>query len=399
MLKVPLGFRSAQLTRRFKTIVAIASLLCGACFMYAFSSGSASEMATGSQNIRRMNVEYSHVPVLTTSDHRYSDLLISQPDALYSLSDVLHLMLLFGPSVPIADGTSGDKQPILEIVCNDRKGQQFMGDRHLSETRWGIRFATPEFNHGTPNSRAVEAHQHQTLATLGAVGVKLTHKLSVNGQSVQLSQVLDDLVANFDIQARELEWTTLALLAYRDSLPSCCWENRFHEKFDFNDIVIEMMNRPLHNASCGATHRISALLAVLSAAKIDSCVLRDTCSSQLFDHLANLSESLRLSQRADGTWSPNWYSQTAPLPFGVWSTVSDHESQMLVTGHILEIWPCFPEPFAPPKCAITMAGTWIATALRNTPKADLRAKLCPNTHAIIACARLGFYPEVLDEEK
>jgi hypothetical protein len=149
----------------------------------------------------------------------------------------LHLLHLYGleETFPYSDVESGTK--LLDMLTNDRIGQPFFGVAPLIRTRSGIRFQ------GEPGLRASESHRDQCLASFGELGLPLSYPLLVDGQNHTLRDVLCDSVANFHLKQAELNWTALAYILYLP--PSRKWVNRYGEQYSFDDVVRNLLHRPL----------------------------------------------------------------------------------------------------------------------------------------------------------
>src|SRR5207302_3298465 len=105
---------------------------------------------------------------------------------------------------------------------------------------------------GTARDPSMELHRDQTLAAFAELGLPLSFTLQGDGGTGTLRDVLDDSLANFHLGQKELAWTALAYALYLPPVKS--WINRYGERFGFDQLVSEMLDRPLDAESCGGTH-------------------------------------------------------------------------------------------------------------------------------------------------
>lgn len=298
-----------------------------------------------------------------------------------SVSEVLHLMILFGPEAELAVGES-EPVRLLDILCTYSIGERYLEHPSLVSTHWGARFVSPGMHGGG------ESHRDHTLATLGSLGLPLGQPLIFPSGKLSLHDVLTDSILTFDMHHKELEWTVLAYLSFVGAFgPDFEWMNRFGERFDFTDVAYELMKRPLYDASCGGTHRLRAIVAVWAASRQYDELISDRCESDLRECVSSWVDTISQSQCPDGSWEADWYSLKLSMPERVRSAPTDMQSRLLLTGHIADLLLDLPKQIRPQRRVYLLAGKWLETRLAEVSLSEIEENYCPYTHAITAGSR------------
>jgi hypothetical protein len=179
-----------------------------------------------------------------------------------SLSDVLHVLLLFGKDAPYrrTDKSGGS---LLDVVLDHSESQRYFKGRPAPiDTREGVRCreATPREAFRQPER---QSHRGQLLAVLVELQIPLNQPVSTAGGTRSVREVLQDTLANFDRHERELEWTAVALALYLPSKRE--WSDKYGNRHSLDEVAEELLNRPLTGrASCAGTHLLQALIALFS---------------------------------------------------------------------------------------------------------------------------------------
>jgi hypothetical protein len=304
-----------------------------------------------------------------------------------SLSNVLHVLRLLQQSNPCYETRSPRQEEWLELLLDyDKSRAYFGGQSSLIETREGVRCRVALVRESSKRPER-QAHPDQLLSVLAELGVPLSRPLSTKDGTQSVKEMLDDSLANFDIQKDELEWSALAYALYLP--PQQCWTDKFGRVHTLDDLVEELARRSFEKRACAGTHLLYSL-AVMFRADHEAPVLTASTRARLRAYLAGMAEKVMRSQSSDGYWSLDWY-----LPLSVKGvTKAKREPQgvgeVLVTGHQLEWLLLLPPEFKIPPGSILQAGRWLQVRLLTDPKETLAKQLCPYSHSarvLLALAR------------
>jgi glutathione S-transferase len=287
----------------------------------------------------------------------------------------MHLMHLHGTEkeTPLPGGAR--RARLIDVLLNDGLGKKCFGQSVLLQTRHGVRFASD-----SRSFRAEEAHRDQILAGLAALGIPLSHPVILAGGDFTVGDLLNDSLAEFHLGQAELAWTADAYLHYLP--PAKNWSNRFGERFSFDDLIIELLRRPVNGAPCFGMHLIGALT---KAARIDSEVhaLSPAIRSRLHDLLRRLAADCPREQQSDGSWAFDWYGDVIPViprPFDH-STANIPRGRLLMTAHVVEWLQILPSELQVSPGVRRRAALWLLDRLRNAGKPSSLEDFCPNSHA------------------
>ena len=241
-------------------------------------------------------------------------------------------------------------------------------------TRDGVRYR-PAAELTEMRTHADESHPDQTLASLLELGLPLRSVLTLGDASSTLHAVLDDLVAGYYLQAREAEWTAVALALALP--PQRSWQNRFGESTSFDALAEHLIEKPFDQVSCGGTHVFYALVVLLGAHR-QAPVLSPGTESRLVQRIATLTQRVVEHQRPDGSWDMTWDGGGAPRHPSDESVTA----RLLVTGHLGECLLRLPDALRPGDEVLRRAGAWLWPVLRDGVRGDaFHAQFCPYTHA------------------
>lgn len=299
-------------------------------------------------------------------------------DTAFTPSLCLHLMHLSGPGVEIESATQSAAVKLLDILLNNEQGHSFFGRSALMRTRHGIRFASE-----TPSNRSGEAHRDQCLAGFGELGVSLNHPVILECGQARVVDLLFDSIAEFHLGQKELEWTALAYLLYLPPVDS--WENRFGERYSFDDLAKELLARPFGESSCFGMHLIYSL-TILARVDARTPVLSQPIRTRVSLRLKKLVEVCVATQHLDGSWPLDWHYATdlnGPSPSKL-APPPTPSNRLLAAGHIAEWLLVLPEELQPPPETKRKLASWLYSRLIESVPAGQVMEFCAYTHALYA---------------
>lgn len=248
----------------------------------------------------------------------------------------------------------------------------------LVRTRYGARFL--EARQDTVRDAAREAHWGQALNVLGELGLAGAYRLETRDGPATIADAVGDLVANFSFDG-ELEWAVSALAIYLP--PDGRWTNKFGVSYSFDDAVVELTRRPLGwGSSCSGTHVLYALALIIQADD-ESGVLSHAARQAAISFLAAARHGLRLTQRADGSWTPEWAGNSTVAPIAM-----NALDAVWVTGHQLD-WMALVRPeMRVADAQLGAAMRFVIEATATAEKAEVARNLCAHAHGVRATLRL-----------
>lgn len=303
------------------------------------------------------------------------------PDGRMTSSLCLHQMHVHGVEAKME--IDGKSVPILEIVLDEALARQYLGRQAAVRTRYGVRFREVLPIGGDHASTSGESHRDQCLGCFAELGIPLSREMIVGGECFALRDVLRDSLAEFSLEQEELAWTALAYALYLP--PREVWTNRFGETYRFDDVVDELLRRPLNRTCCCGMHIIHTLTAI---ARVDAQIpiLSDEARSRVRSYLRRLSEAVASRQQPDGSWTFDWHrGLVAHEPVAhVHSGRATPETTLLATGHVAEWMLILPNEMQPPPRVRRDAARWLYARLRESTEQDRLTAFCPYTHAAYA---------------
>lgn len=251
---------------------------------------------------------------------------------------------------------------------------------------WQVRRSGPREDKGAASPG--EFHVDQLLATCAETGVPLTQQIMTDDGTLTVEELVEGSRA-FHIRDEEPYWSIIAYCCYRPAEPE--WTNRFGVKYSYEELGADIAARPADDGPCGGSHRCYALAYLL---RLDEHrqVLRPAVRREIYKQLRRASETLALTQRADGGWdSQCWVTPTtlgAPVAF------VDPTRAILVTGHHLE-WMAIASPDARPNDAvIERAVRFILSSCRALDGQQMVKDYCAFSHGLRAIGLLCGSTEV-----
>jgi hypothetical protein len=314
--------------------------------------------------------------------------ILPPPSGKLSTSYCLHLLRLHGLSDKFPGNVKYSREEILRILTSSKEGELRLHGSAFVKTRFGLRY--PSLAPLNPENRgnANESHRDQALSSLAEAGLPLTYPMLLGEEALDFNAVLRDSVANFHLKQEELPWTAVSYGLYL--APFQKWTNRFNETFSFDDMIAELVARPLQDGSCAGTHLVYAIAMLF---RIDEAmpVLSPTIRIKARDRLRELVRAAIESQGEDGSWTLSWAGTLSESP-GRRTRENTAQDRLLVTGHLAECMLYLPHDLRPSDKTLWRAGNWLLKQVREYNAPD-EALVCPYTHALCAIRCLaGFNP-------
>ncbi len=294
-----------------------------------------------------------------------------------NLSLLFHMMMLLGLETEVKIGERAER--LIDIVSSDELSKELLGSACIVLVNNGVRF--PSESRGSGRS-GDESHRDQSLCCFARLGIPLNHKLTVSGTEQELRFVLQDSIANFDLRQTELEWTATAYALYLPCLKQRNWTNKFGERFNFDQLVAELVGRDLSRASCGGTHILIAASVLFRVNRVTP-ILGDKSAKQLRKYLVDCVQKAELAQLQNGEWPRNWaigFSASEPSA----SALPDDITPVLFTGHILEWLFTLPPEIQPSPIVFDLAMSFSRSRTRRLNSENYFRNFCPYTHLLLA---------------
>lgn len=190
---------------------------------------------------------------------------------------------------------------------------------------------------------------------------------------------MEDTLANFDRNERELEWTVVALALYLP--PRREWTDKYGKRHTLDEVAEELLSRPLSNkVSCAGTHQLQALVVLFRADQLEPVLSPDT-RNKVQAYLKKMVNQMKANQSSDGAWDQDWYiSEKASTPSAK-SISPAADPGVLVTGHSLEWLMQLPKDLLPPDDCFLRAVRYLHVHLLSDSDEIIRKGYCPYSHA------------------
>lgn len=300
--------------------------------------------------------------------------LADASDGDLTISRLLHVLQLNGI------GDTGLKVPAsglegLRILTNEQRAIGVFGQSPFIRTRNGLRYKVD----GVSLDDGVgigESHRDQCLATFGLLALTRNYPIFLKSEKCSIQDLIHESVANFSFDQNEIAWTAIAYAHYLP--PARQWTDRFGRTTTFSELLQHLMDLGFAGQSCGGTHVLQAVIAIIEADYRSGILNRKT---RLAGHkfLENAMGQALLNQGDDGSWNLNWY-RGRPL-----GTAADADAalknkyKIVVTGHMLESMHSLRDP---PLRAISRSTRWLIGSLQQSKSKEFRIETCPLTHAL-----------------
>jgi hypothetical protein len=289
---------------------------------------------------------------------------------------MLHALVVFG-SQEVVELKGEQNTTILDVLCNSDLAEKLFGKPTVIKTANGIRFPTQMNSVSLFGSPFAESHRDQVLATFAVMNIPLDQPIFLDRTKHRLYDVLQDSIANFHLDQFEIDWTIIALAIFLPTEKEN-WNNKFKERFTFDDCAKELMRRGLAGTCCGGCHRLHAIRKLLL---YKSIVLSADIRGALIEHERDLVKRIVASQNVDGSWDPAWFVDE--LDDGNLNLEGENDS-ILITGHILEWLFELPPEIQPHDECFQRAFDFLSFRLRNTSNTDFESNFCPYTHVLLS---------------
>jgi hypothetical protein len=293
-----------------------------------------------------------------------------------SASALLHGLRLHGND-EVTTSELSEPVPILQVFLDSEVSGYVLGGSifQLGPDGPRYRWRTSVYPRKTG---VAERHYAQIIASLGEFGVPLSAPLMINGHRYRLLDIVRDFAVRFDSERHELEWAAVALALYLAPAPE--WRDRFGVATTFDDVAAHLLATELTERSCAGTHVFYAL-TILARVDEKRTIFTPRVRNMLLARLTSLVDTMRQTQRADGSWSVLWFDTDA-------AKRAPGDGSLIVTGHLVESLLYLPARFKVPDDEVLRAGEWLWQALSQVPEDAYVNDLCPMTHALCALRHL-----------
>ena len=293
--------------------------------------------------------------------------------AWVSVSGFCHLLLFYQRgSTDLSSFTSGET--MLKSLLDESAAIQTFGHSPFIRTRNGLRYYLS--NDPVFHSEIGEVHRDQCLATFADLDLPLNTPIHLKSESLRISNLLSESVANFSLDQQEPAWTAMAYAKYLP--PQKKWVNRFGEQTSFSQLVQHLFHVNLNSQSCGGTHILEALVRICNADHHYS-ILDNETRQQLDSYLATTIREIVQNQQADGGWNKQWCASVND-DIGPMTPI---EARLLVTGHLLQVLNELDPQSRPPNVVYVHSAEWIKQELNSTKTHYDVSWLCPFTHGAL----------------
>jgi hypothetical protein len=306
------------------------------------------------------------------SDGRYGVLLRSSSGTRLTLSDSLHLLMLFGPKAELPNSRNHRALKLLDVVTNCAVGDAVLLGRYFRATKHGIRCTGP--------SGLGEAHPDQCLATLALLGLPLSREIVIDNRTYHIADLLNDSTHVFYLQNEQLSWTLVAYAHYMHGTAN--WTNAFGQTYSIDNLVAELMSRSLSSEPCGGAHRLVGLSSVLASVRRGQINCKESTVESISAYLRMAYDAVAASQLSSGAIDDAWSSRLD----------RDHrhdppsipKASIIVTGHLAG-WLCsLSSDIADARALRLRMCRWLKNQLNSATPEQILADVCPYTHAILA---------------
>ena len=318
--------------------------------------------------------------------------VVQIPVARLDASLLMHLQSLLGPAATVTlagDALKDDKEvAISTLLLSGRLSHRYFGNALLIRSAQGIRARDPGLQR---KIRGAEAHRDQLLSHLGGIGLPISTEIECVGYQGTIAEMICDSMDHFDIQQKELEWTTLAYLHYMTHIDT--WRDRFGARHSFDDIAQELLSRPLVGASCNGIHILIALSAIVQVDNNRSILSPET-RGRVLDRLGRSMAVAIDMQREDGCWDPlciyrfpgsRRAGSTALEP-----VIEDSKSvRQSITSHLVLWINALPPEITCPAGVQEGAAAWLSESIVGLSPDKFWDDYCTNTHVLNAICKSG----------
>jgi hypothetical protein len=253
-----------------------------------------------------------------------------------------------------------------------------LGRPLLVRTRYGVRYLLVPQD-VVPDG---ESHRDVTLSIFADIGLPLSTSIETADGLFSVKDLLSDSLATFDPHEKEIAWTANAYCLYLHRPEG--WQNRDGERFSFDNLSDELLNRDLSKESCGGTHILMAMTS-LTRVNAQYNLLSPERAKAVQQRIRACVTAAIMSQAKDGSWTLNWDSTSKVRP----AYMDALFLKVLVTGHLLEWMEYLPKDMQPPEEVYRRAADWLCIMLPQLQTGQFEVRFfCPWTHGVCAIRNL-----------
>lgn len=174
------------------------------------------------------------------------------------------------------------------------------------------------------NGPGYQGHEGQFLAIMAQCGVKAKHKLSTNGQSFTVLDVIRREMATCEPKT-ELTFKLIGLSHYLKS--DAQWVSEAHGRWTIDRLITEELAQPIIGVACGGTHRLMGLTYAVKRREIQGLPIEGEFkrADDFIDEFVDYTFTL---QNGDGSFSTRWFERR--------EADANIQKRLQTTGHILE---------------------------------------------------------------
>ena len=309
---------------------------------------------------------------------------------------MLHALRLWGADAwfPMFTKTPeliGDCRAFRRILLDDAECVRVVGkfDAFLRDTRYGVRVLTS----GEPLkvSTNSEGHCDQLLKVLAECEIPGSEAvITAAGRHKTVADLVRDSLSRFSL-FQELEFTSIAYARWLPPVSS--WENRFGERFTFDDLVQALVATPIGKGSCQGCHVPYALASIMLAHDQYPQLISKATRFRLEVHLRAISAYLTQHQLEEGDWDKKWSGNYVDHPENMFFEFKPHFDKISATGHHLEWIALVPPELRPELGVLNSAVKRLVSDILRLSNEDLAKSkgYLPLTHAARAiCLTRGY---------
>jgi hypothetical protein len=263
------------------------------------------------------------------------------------------------------------------IIEQENVSKKVLGKSVFQPSKFGIAMVTGS------TSRSYETHRDQGLAEFGLLGIPSSLEVEVVGKKRPISNAINECVANFYLDGKELAWSAIVLALYLP--PQKEWTNRFGERCTFDTLVNKLIECHFEDNSCAGVHLLESLTLIYEVSLKDD-ILSQKVQRKLRERLQVILDTVIQVQDESGFWKLDWftaipnYNQPFDKPH-VWTPTDDNENRLLTTAHLVEWMLRLPDEFDVPDSMLSQSGMWMLNHLRNKSLEET-VSICPYGHAV-----------------
>ena len=379
-----------RMRREFQILVA---LLMTPCVLLGCNQSAVTERDSSSR-YRELPVRLHVSKCLRRDDLQWERLLLllqrCEPHHSMAMPDLLHCLRLQPTSISTSERVDSNvtRAEVLSCILDHEKFVRRYGmDRpFLISTRYGARFSEKSWSPSFIEQRTREAHIGQTLSVLSENGIPSKHVLKTDREQLRLSAVLDDALANFNLE-QELYWVTVAMALY--IAPPYEWENKFGHRFTFDDVAGVLLSRPMNHGPCAGTHGLQTLCVLLQVDDKHGIFTKPDTRDRITSYIRAASASLETAQEADGSWKVQWAANGTSKQKGVALTAPANQA-IWITGHHLEWQALAPAELRVSRARIVRAAQYVVAGTYAIDQEVIRQNMCAYSHGLRAIQLMCF---------